>query len=86
MNEDSGDLDYAARSLGEAEGLLRAIGNSEGLIAVHMRWGTLEEKRGDDSEAARHYQEAARHAETVNNNYALELALENLDSLKKRPT
>jgi tetratricopeptide (TPR) repeat protein/DNA-binding MarR family transcriptional regulator len=86
VHEDSGDLDSAAHSLGEAEALLRATGNSEGLIAVHMRRGTVEEKRGNDPEAARHYQEAARHAETVNNNYALELAFENLDSVKKRPT
>jgi hypothetical protein len=72
--------------MAEAESLLRATGNSEGLIAVHMRWGTVEEKRGDDSEAARHYQEAARHAETIDNSYALELALEHLESVKKRPT
>jgi tetratricopeptide (TPR) repeat protein/DNA-binding MarR family transcriptional regulator len=86
VDEDSGDLDSAARSLGEGEALLRATGNSEGLIAFHMRWGTVEEKRGNDPEAAVHYREAARHADTVNNNYALELALENLDSLKKRST
>ncbi len=86
LHEDSGDLDAAASSMAEAESLLRATGNSEGLIAVHMRWGTVEEKKGNDSEAARHYQEAARHAETINNNYALELALENLESVKKRPT
>ena len=86
VHEDVGDLDSAIQMLSEADTILRATGNSEGLIAVHMRWGAVEERKGNDSEAARHYQEAAHHAETVSNDSALELARTSLDSVRKRPT
>jgi tetratricopeptide (TPR) repeat protein/DNA-binding MarR family transcriptional regulator len=80
--EDLGNLDDAIKSLSEAEGLLRGAGNSEGLIAVHMRWGIVEEKRGNVEGAARHYEAAARHAELSGNKYAYALALENNQSVK----
>ena len=83
LHEDAGDLDSARDSLEEAEGVLRTAGNSEGLVAVHMRRGIVEEKRGDDAAAARHYEEASRHAEIMNDKHALAIALENLDSVRK---
>ena len=81
IREDSGELDLALRSLEIAGSILRSEGNSEGLIAVHMRAGTVEEKRGDLAAAKRHYEEAARHAEVTGNKFALALALENAKSL-----
>ena len=83
IKEDSGDLEAAAGALGEAESLLRADGNSNGLIAVHMRLGTIEEKRGNYSAAVKQYQEAARHAELVDDKYALTLARDNIASIAK---
>lgn len=78
IHEDAGELDLALKSLEEAETILRAEGNSDGLIAVHIRAGGVEEKRGNMASARRHYEEAARRAETTGNRYALSLALENL--------
>jgi len=81
IREDAGELDSALRLLEEAGSILRSEGNSEGLIAVHIRAGVVEEKRGDMGSAKRHYEEAARHAETTGNKLALSLALENLKAL-----
>jgi len=80
IREDAGELDLALKLLEEASSVLRSEGNSDGLIAVHIRAGAVEEKRGDMASAKRHYQEAARHAETSGNKVALSLALQNLTS------
>jgi len=83
VNEDSGNLDEAVKSLEVAEKLLRSVGNSEGLIAVHMRSGIVQEKRGDDEAAAKHYEEAARQAELAGDKAAHAFALENLASIRR---
>jgi len=83
IKEYSGDLEAAAGALGEAESLLRADGNGNGLIAVHVRLGTIEEKRGNYSAAVKQYQEAARHVELVDDKYALTLARDNIASIAK---
>jgi tetratricopeptide (TPR) repeat protein len=83
VNEDSGNLDEAVKSLEAAETLLRSVGNSEGLIAVHMRSGIVREKRGEDEAAAKHYEEAARQAELSDDEAALAFALENLASIRR---
>jgi tetratricopeptide (TPR) repeat protein/DNA-binding MarR family transcriptional regulator len=81
VQEDVGDLDSSAKSLDDAERMLKTAGNSEGLIAVHMRRGALEEKRLDFAAAARHYQEAANQAERIGNEFARMMAREKLDSV-----
>ncbi|MCU0851855.1 MAG: tetratricopeptide repeat protein [Thermoplasmata archaeon] len=83
VSEDSGDLEAAAKSLGEAEKRLLVTGSSEGLIAVHIRSGNVEEKRGDSAAASRHYQEAMRLADAAGDKHAYALALENLNSAKR---
>lgn len=83
INEDSGDLDGAVKSLEVAETLLRSVGNSEGLIAVHMRSGIVREKIGEDEAAAKHYEEAARQAELAGDEGARAIALENLASIRR---
>ena len=75
--EESSDFAGAIDALGEAERLLTRAGDSEGLIAVHMRLGTVEEKRGKADVAIQHYSEAARHAEVAANDKARAIALEN---------
>lgn len=82
--EDIGDLESSARSLDDAERILRMVGSSEGLIAVHMRMGGLEEKRGNPAAAARHYEEAARQAERASDGSAEALARESLKSVMTR--
>jgi tetratricopeptide (TPR) repeat protein len=84
LREDLGEIDSSAESLDEAERLLKEIGNSDGLIAVHMRMGALEEKRGDVASAARHYKEAMTQAERVDNAFARTLARERLASVEDR--
>jgi len=83
ISEDAGDLESAVRSLAEAESVLRSTGNSEGLIAVHMREGIVEEKLGRYSDAERHYEEAIRHADAAGNKGARAVALENLANVRK---
>ncbi len=83
IHESSGHLDAAMDALGEAEALLRGAGNAEGLIAVHMRMGIVEEKRDRAESSAEHYAQAARHAETSGNRHAHALALENLELVRK---
>ena len=83
VNEDSGNLDGAVKSLEVAETLLRSVGNSEGLIAVHMRSGIVREKRGEYEAAAKHYEEAARQAELADDESARAFALENLTSIRR---
>jgi predicted TPR repeat methyltransferase len=83
VNEDSGNLDGAVKSLAVAETLLRSVGNSEGLIAVHMRGGIVREKRGEDEAAAKQYEEAARHADIANDKNARALAVESLLMVRK---
>lgn len=80
--EDSNDLAGAVAALTEAEKLLSRAGDSEGLVAVHLRWGTVEEKRGDITVAAQHYTQAARHAEVAGNENAHTIALENLRAVE----
>jgi len=81
IQEDSGDLDDAVKSLSEAESMLRASGSHEGLIAVNMRAGGILEKLGDDTGALGHYEEAARHAEMCGDKAAVDLAKENIKSM-----
>ncbi len=81
IREDAGELDLALKLLEDAESILRSEGSSDGLIAVHMRAGAVEEKRGDISSARMHYGEAARHAEIAGNKLALSMALGNLKVL-----
>lgn len=83
IREDEGELDLALKLLEEAGSILRSEGSSDGLIAVHVRAGAVEEKRGDMASAKRHYEKAARHAETTGNKLALALALDNLKALTR---
>ncbi|HJX04536.1 MAG TPA: tetratricopeptide repeat protein [Thermoplasmata archaeon] len=84
IQEETGNLDGAIKSLSEAEAVLRTAGSHEGLIAVHMRGGVISEKLGDDASALRHYEEAARHAEMCGDKTALGLAEENIKSMGTR--
>ncbi len=86
VHEDNGLLELAAKSLEEAEEMLRSLGSSDGLIAVHMRRGALEAKRGDARAAAEHYREAARQAERIGNEFAKALAVERLAGLREGPS
>jgi tetratricopeptide (TPR) repeat protein len=81
-HESAGDLDASLKALIEAEGILRSEGDHEGLIAVHMRRGIIEEKRGDEASAIKSYAEAIRHAETSGNDRARFLAEENIKALR----
>ena len=81
VHEVAGDLQEAMRALNGAEGTLRSLGDSAGLVAVYLRKGTVQEKLGDEAAAAKHYQEAARHAEIANDQYALTVAKDNLRAL-----
>ncbi len=83
LNERSGDLAGAAAALGVAESILKNAGNSEGLIAVHMRTGIVEEKLGNEDAASRHYEEAAHLADLVGDRHARAMAEENIDSVRK---
>ena len=83
VQEDVGDLDSAKKSLAEAEAILASEGNSDGLVAVHIRTGTIDEKLGDYASAAGHYAEAVRHAERSGNQVGLAIARENLESVTK---
>ncbi|UCE45780.1 MAG: tetratricopeptide repeat protein [Methanobacteriota archaeon] len=80
--EESNDLEDAVGILREAEALIARAGDNEGLVAVHMRMGTVEEKRDDLEAAVLHYAQAARHAEVAGNEKARALALENIDAAK----
>jgi len=81
LQEDSGDLDGAMESLSEAEEMLRGFGNYEGLIAVHMRGGTVEEKRGNYEAAAEQYEIAAGLADRLEDKAALRMAQDSLESV-----
>lgn len=83
VNEDIGELDSALRLLDESDELLRALGDSRGLVAVHMRRGVIREKMGEYSAAEKDYSQAAKHAELAGDKAAFELAMDNLTSLKK---
>ncbi len=63
--------------------MLTELGSSEGLVAVHMRWGNVEEKRGMPDAAAQHYSEAARHAERTGDRRAVALAMDDLHAVSK---
>ncbi len=82
ISEAGGDLDAAVKLLENAADMLRAEGNGEGLTAANMRLGMLEEKRGNEESAAAYYEEAARQAERAGNEYARQLARENMESLR----
>jgi tetratricopeptide (TPR) repeat protein/DNA-binding MarR family transcriptional regulator len=79
--EDSADFEDALEALTEAEKLLSRAGDDEGLIAVHMRRGVIEEKRGNSSLAAQHYESAFRHADLSGNEKAKTIALDNLHAV-----
>ena len=82
VQEDSDDFDSALASLTDAGELLRGLGDHGGLAAVHMRRGTILEKRGDEPGALKEYEEAARHAEIADDPTALRIATENIAGLK----
>jgi len=79
--EDSADFENAIEALKEAEKVLSRAGDDEGLIAVHMRWGVIEEKRGSSSLAAQHYESASRHADVTGNEKAKAIALDNFHTV-----
>ncbi|MGD9963354.1 MAG: tetratricopeptide repeat protein [Thermoplasmata archaeon] len=81
VKENSGDLDAAATLLAEAGDILNAAGDKSGLIAVHMVFGTIEEKRGRYEDARSHYEEAARQAEVLGDESAMASAARNLEAL-----
>jgi tetratricopeptide (TPR) repeat protein/DNA-binding MarR family transcriptional regulator len=83
VQEDIGDLDSAKKSLVQAERLLASAGSSEGITAVQMRMGIIDEKLGDYASAAVHYGEAARHAELAGDMSALAIARENQENASK---
>ncbi|MCU0859411.1 MAG: tetratricopeptide repeat protein [Thermoplasmata archaeon] len=82
VQEDSDDFDSALSSLEEAREVLRGLGDHGGLAAVHIRRGTILEKRGDEAGAVKEYEEAARHAEIADDQTALRIAEENIEGLK----
>jgi tetratricopeptide (TPR) repeat protein/DNA-binding MarR family transcriptional regulator len=81
VKEGSGDLDSAVALLAEAEKLLGTIGDEGGLIAVHMVFGNIEEKRGNYDTARSHYEEAARQAELLGDDSAAVSAASNIEAL-----
>lgn len=83
VEEDAGNLEAAERLLADAEKILVEIGSSAGLVAIHMRWGNVAEKRGDHESARGHYSEAARHAEIVGDRRALALAMDDLHAVTR---
>lgn len=82
IQEDSDDFDSALSSLADAGEILRGVGDHAGLAAVHIRRGTILEKRGDEEGALKEYEEGARHAEIADDQTALRIATENIKSLK----
>lgn len=82
VQEDSDDFDSALGSLADAGEVLRGLGDHGGLAAVHIMLGTILEKRGDEKGAVKEYEEAARHAEVSDDQAALRIATENIQSLK----
>ena len=83
IQEESGDLDESIVTYSQAEEILRGAGNNEGLIAVHMRKGTVEEKRGNYSAAAEEYRAAASIAERIDDSTSLRVAKESLESVSQ---
>ncbi|TFG70414.1 MAG: tetratricopeptide repeat protein [Methanomassiliicoccus sp.] len=81
FKEESGDIESAIDELKAAEGLLLAAGDKEGLIAVRMIRGRIDEGRGEIQSAREHYMDAVRHAETLENSDALMIANKRLTDL-----
>jgi tetratricopeptide (TPR) repeat protein len=81
IREEIGELDASLEALSEAEALLKSAGNHEGLVAVYIRKGIVEEKRGNYEAAAEQYRNAAQYAERVEDKTALRIALESLKSV-----
>ena len=79
--EESGDLPSAASALGDAELVLTQIADGEGLIAVNIRLGIVQEKMGNTEKAAEHYGAAEQLAKREGNDKARTIALENLMSV-----
>ena len=81
IKENSGDLKGSSDHLREAERILKTAGDKEGLIAVNLLLGNVEEKRGDYDAARARYAEAVRQAELLGDEEALTAAMRNLRSL-----
>ncbi len=83
FKEESGDIDAAVDELKTAEELLLAAGDKEGLIAVRMIRGRIDEERGEVQSARDHYRVAISHAETSGNSDALAIANERIMNLDR---
>ncbi len=79
--EESGDLSAAASALADAELVLTRAGDSEGLIALNIRLGIVEEKLGNTDVAAERYGIAEQLAKRMKNDKARTIAIENLMSV-----
>ncbi len=81
--EDADLLANASKQLSEAEAILRGVRDIDGLVAVLMRAGAVEEKRGDFDAARKRFLEAAHQAEQAGNDYAHHLATDRIEALKR---
>lgn len=79
--EESGDLPAAASALADAELVLTRVGDNEGLIALNIRLGIVEEKLGNTDAAAERYGAAEQLAKRMKNDKARTIAIENLMSV-----
>jgi tetratricopeptide (TPR) repeat protein len=78
VEEAFGDLDPALGYLKKAEGILRELGNSDGLGAVYLQAGMIRLQKGQKDEALIDLREAARHSERTGNPIAYAAVLEEL--------
>jgi tetratricopeptide (TPR) repeat protein len=85
VRESSGDLDSALSKLEDAQKILLTSGEKQGLIAVKMLMGMVQEKKGDYRSAGEHYQEALRQAELIGDSSAFMSARRNLESIGVQP-
>jgi len=84
LKEHLGELEPAKKLLDEADDVLRALGDGQGLIAVCLRRGIIHEKLGEDAAAEKDYTEAARLAEIARDKAAFSIARNNLASLRNQ--
>ncbi len=73
-----GDVENARKMLDQAETALREVEDPNGIVAVLIRKGMLEEKEGNTSRALEQYRAALWHAEKVGDVRAAAFALENI--------
>ncbi|HIH00578.1 TPA: tetratricopeptide repeat protein [Thermoplasmata archaeon] len=81
--ESAGEFEESLARLREAEQILIEMVDREGLIAVYLRLGTVEEKMGDIDSARTHYLSAARQAEMAGNHRALAIAKDSMESVSR---